>query len=69
MQTVDSKLFSLDPGSRFLLNGHQYQVVKFFSKKMPRIGKVLHCEVINESGNQQWFIFNYNVKKIEQIHA
>lgn len=57
------KLFEVPIGESFRLNGKTFIVKKHFYKRMPKLGKTLHCEAINQEGKRQLFISNWDVEE------
>jgi len=64
---MKKKLFSLCPGDKFLINNKKLEVVRYFMKNMPRIGKTLNLEARDEKGTKSLFISNWEVEVIDNL--
>ena len=57
------KIFALNIGDKFILNDKEYTITGFRQKRVPRLGKCLHCVTLCE-GKVQMFLRNWEVKKL-----
>lgn len=55
-------LFSLNIGDRFILDNKKYTITDFRQKRVPRLGKCLHCLTLCE-GKVQMFLRNWQVQR------
>ena len=58
-------LFSLNIGDAFILNNKKYTITDFRNKRLPHLGKTLHCVTLSE-GKVQFFITNWQVQAVKQ---
>lgn len=58
-------LFSLNINDRFILNDKKYTITDFRQKRVPRLGKCLHCVTLCE-GKVQYFLRDWQVKALKK---
>lgn len=63
--TMDAFIFDLSQGDKFILGETAYIVRKFFKKRRPKLGVVLHCEAVDAQDNVRWFLNNHKIVKID----
>lgn len=60
-----ASIFSIPIGGKCEFpDGGVWTIKRHFYKRMPMLGRMLHCEAKNEEGKRQLFITNYEVKPL-----
>ena len=58
-------IFSIPIGGKCKFSdGGAWTIKRHFYRRMPRLGKMLHCEAVNSEGKKQLFITNYLVEQV-----